>query len=110
MCWIDNLKRWLIRKLGGYTHTEWGKRCYEEDKKHEAALAEKDRAIMELANLSAGTPEDCKRGTWCSECIFVRRKIVYIGQYPYSSPLEASYCGKAEACKNLVLNHMEEQK
>ena len=102
MCLIDNLKRWLIRKLGGYTHTEWGKRCYEEDKKHEEALAEKDRAIMELANLSAGTPEDCKRGTWCSECVFAVRKSARIGQYPYYENYTTYYCGKGESCKHLL--------
>jgi hypothetical protein len=107
---FENLKKWLINKLGGYHYTEWRRMCYKEHKKHEKALAKKDELIRELAKLTDSTPEDCKRGTWCSECIFVRRRIVYIGQYPYSSPLEASYCGKDGACKNLVLNHTEEKK
>lgn len=107
---MSKLRDWLIHRLGGYTYAEWDDRCCKEDRKHEAALAEKVRTIRELAKLPDSTPGDCKRGTWCSECIFVRRKIVYIGQYPYSSPLEATYCGKAEACKNLVLNHTEEKK
>ena len=106
---FENLKNWLIDKLGGYTYAEWGKMRYEQDKKYEEALAKKDKVIQELAKLQDSTPEDCKRGTWCSECIFVRRKVAVIGQYPYSSLLEATYCGKDGACKNLVLNHTEEE-
>lgn len=99
---MRKLKDRIIQLLGGCTHTEWGKRCYEEDKKHEAALAEKDRTIMELANLSDGTPEDCKRGTWCSECVFAVRKSVKTGQYPYYERYTTYYCGKGEACQHLL--------
>ena len=99
---MSKLIDWLINELGGYTHTEWGERCYEEDKKHDAALAEKDRVIMELANLSAGTPEDCKRGTWCEECTFAVRKVARAGQFPYHEHYITYYCGKAEVCKHLL--------
>lgn len=99
---FENLKKWLINKLGGYHYTEWRRMCDEEDKKHEAALAEKDRTIMELANLSAGTPEDCKRGTWCSECVFAVRKLVNTGQFPYYESYTTYYCGKSEACQHLL--------
>jgi hypothetical protein len=77
-------------------------RCYEEDKKHEAALAEKDRTIMELANLSAGTQEDCKRGTWCSECVFAVRRLANTGTFPYYESYTTYYCGKGESCKHLL--------
>ena len=99
---MSKLKDRIIQLLGGYTYTEWRKMCYEEDKKHEAALAEKDRTIMELANLSAGTPEDCKRGTWCSECVFAVRKSARTGQYPYYENYTTYYCGKGESCKHLL--------
>lgn len=99
---MRKLKDRIINLLGGYTTEEWGKLCFHEDAKHEAALKEKDRAIMELADLSAGTPEDCKRGTWCSECVFVKRKVARVGTPPYYEHYTTYYCGKAEACQHLL--------
>lgn len=98
----ERLKDWLIDKLGGYTTTEWRMQCHEQDKKMEDALAEKDRAIMELANLSSGTPEDCKRGTWCSECVFAVRKSARTGQFPHYENYTTYYCGKGESSKHLL--------
>ena len=99
---MGKLKNWLINKLGGYTYAEWGDRCYKEDKKHDDALAEKDRVILELTDLSAGTPEGCKRGTWCEECSFAKRKVARVGTAPYYDHYTTYYCGKAEACQHLL--------
>lgn len=96
------LKDRIIHLFGGYTAEEWGKLCLHEDTKHEEALAEKDRVILELTNLSAGTPEDCKRGTWCEECGFAKRKVVRVGSAPYYDHYTTYYCGKAEACQHLL--------
>lgn len=103
---MSKLKDRIIHLLGGYTHTEWGKRCYEEDKKHEDTLVKKDEAIRDLAKLPDFTPDDCTRGTWCSECVFARIKRARVGQYPYTSYVEAYYCGKTEACKHLLIKEV----
>lgn len=102
----ENLKNWLIDKLGGYTPREWHTMCIQEDTKHEAALEKKDETIRELAKLPDFTPDDCIRGAWCSECVFVRRKHVRIGQYPDSSYIDTYYCGKAEVCKHLLIKEV----
>lgn len=99
---MSKIRDWLIDALGGYTHAEWCARCYEKDKKHDEVLAEKDRVIMELVNLSKGTPDDCKRGVWCEGCAFAKRRSVRVEEFPYYSKYTSYYCGKAEACKHLL--------
>lgn len=99
---MSKLKDGIIRLLGGHTSDDWSKLCLHEDAKHEDALAEKDRVILELTMLSEGTPEGCKRGTWCAECGFAQRKTVRVGTYPYYDNYTTYYCGKAEACQHLL--------
>jgi hypothetical protein len=99
---MSKLTDWLIKCLGGYTEREWDRRIYAEDKKLDAALAKKDEVIMELALLRDNTPGDCKRGEWCSQCVYAKRKVVYTGSYPGESQHVAYYCGKEGACKNLT--------
>ena len=99
---MSKLRDWLIHLLGGYTRKEWGEHCFVKDDKYEEALAEKDQTIKQLVDLSNGTPEDCKRGTWCGECVFAMKKTARIGEFPYYEHYTTFYCNKAGACKYLT--------
>lgn len=88
----------LIHLLGGVTCKEY----LELDKRLDAAIAERAATIKELINLQDGTPDDCKRGAWCEECAFAKRRGVRVGSGLLTQHLTVHYCGKAEACKHLL--------
>jgi hypothetical protein len=88
--------------LGGYARKEWDEHCFVKDDKYEKSLAEKDQTIKQLINLSNGTPEDCKRGTWCEACVFAMKKTARIGEYPYYEQYTTFYCNKEGACKRFT--------
>ncbi len=95
---MSKLADWIISRLGGYTQAQWRGA----DRKHDKELAEKDRVIMELARLPDSTPADCKRGEWCSWCVYAKKKIVHTGSYPYQDSHVVYHCGKEGVCKNLT--------
>lgn len=64
-------------------------------------LKEKDSKITRLEEFITredGTPEDCKRGTWCGACEFSRS--YHIG-HGYDRRV-FYFCDKGNACPNFV--------
>ena len=100
---IQRIKDWLINRLGGFTRKCWTDTWLSEDLRHDKALLEKDKVIKEILSLSENTPGDCKRGAWCSECIFAKKKVVRVGATPYYEHYTTYYCGKDETCKHLTV-------
>lgn len=64
----------------------------------EKKLEETRQIINQYRTLDDATPSDCKRGSWCKGCEFVKTIFERNGRI-YS---ETYFCGKAESCKNFV--------
>ena len=64
----------------------------------EKELKEARKIIDQYRTLSDATPADCKRGSWCKACEFVKPMRTYTGLVFR----EDYFCGKAGACSNFV--------
>ena len=64
----------------------------------EKELKEAREIIDQLRVLTDATPTDCKRGSWCMGCEFVKPIRIYRGVLSKTE----YFCGKAEACSNFV--------
>lgn len=59
-----------------------------------------EQQIADMEAVANTTPPDCKRGSWCKACEFVR---TYRVTGCYSGVIEPVYiCGKGESCANFV--------
>ena len=91
------IKNWLIEALGGRT---------EEDHRiilnsYLCEIRKLELKIEELRLLSDGTPEHCKRGEWCKQCVFV--KTVHVSPNRYTPiPRELYFCGKGDICPSMI--------
>ena len=56
-----------------------------------------EKIISELTTINDNTPEDCKRGPWCTACAYDKKLSKYISIHKAS--VHTHYCGKAEACE-----------
>lgn len=98
---------WLIKLLGGYTMDEWHKRVYELDKKHDAAIYEKDKQLEDALQYVKKTVDGCTRGEWCECCAFGKRLSVSTGEWPYNRHHYTHICQKGDSCKEFVERGVE---
>lgn len=69
-------------------------------------IARLNSEIDTLTQLRDGTPEDCKRGTWCKSCQF--NKTHFVKKQGYQYPNTGYFCGRGDACKHYVLKEVNE--
>lgn len=61
-------------------------------------IDELEAKLEEFRKLDDATPNDCKRGRWCSSCKFRREMFEKIG----CNWRTVYFCGKAKSCSNFV--------
>lgn len=96
------IKEWLIHVLGGRTEGEY--RYVKAMQKQD--YLKYDEKIKELMKLSYGTPEHCKRGEWCKQCLFVKKIHISPNQYN-PLPRELYFCGKGNICPSMIARDAE---
>ena len=104
------LKDALIHLLGGYTTDEFNGAMYRADRRWEELYADREEVIKKLTVLSAQTPEDCKRGAWCDDCVFSGKHHFWLDKHtPYRRKHAMTYCMRGDACKSLRFKEDDEQ-
>ena len=103
------LKDALIHLLGGYTLQEFSDAMYRADRRWEELYTDREETIRELAVLDAQTPEDCKRGAWCDDCVFSgKHQFMTDKNAPYRRTHSMTYCMRDGACKSLRFKEADE--
>ncbi len=93
-------------KLSESKHTVFVLKRQLEEKQSENLRME--TVIGELTKINKNTPEDCKRGPWCTACAYDKKLSKYISLHKAS--VHTSYCGKAEACEHFQPTKQEDDK
>lgn len=66
----------------------------------EATISNLNSNLRSFKAVNDGTPEDCKRGSWCGACEFA--KEVVIPGKSFLGNTHVTFCGKGESCSNFV--------